>query len=204
LAALHTPTTYAPSSRAIWTARWPTPPACARDQHALSDRQLGLVGQRLECRAAGDGQRRGVRIVDTGGNAQQPFERSHDELRERAVAPERQQRSEHALADVAQARASAHRDDLAREVAAQAARRAAHDRQEPQIAVAHFGIERVERHRIDAHLRFALPRNGLGHLLDVQDVGRAVAVETQRAHQASRRGQTLRSGRGQTPRSLRV
>ncbi len=157
-------------------------PCRAGDQHALSGDHAGFVDQRLQSGATRDRQRCGGDIVDAIGDRQDPVVRCGDEFGQRAVARERQQRSEHTLPDVALRRATANADDLAGEIAPQPARGPHEYRDEAQIAGADFAVERIEAHGADAHFGLSRPRQRLADILDPQHVGRTIALEPQRAH----------------------
>src|SRR6266511_2730038 len=63
---LHTPVTWAPSALAIWTANVPTPPDAPVDEDLLSWLHVGRVPQRLQGRARGGGNARGLLEGDRG------------------------------------------------------------------------------------------------------------------------------------------
>src|SRR6185295_17546239 len=108
----------------------------------------------------------------------------HDSVGKSALASELLERAEDALADPARAGTGAEGDDLPGEISAYPARWRAEKRHQAHVPGADLPIDRVERGRVHAHLDLSRLGRRLGHLVDAQDVGRTIGVESKRAHEA--------------------
>ena len=160
--------------------------ARAGDEQLAAGSQLRMVLERLDGGAARDRQRGRSREVDAVGYRDQVLVRSDDDLGQRTLPAERRQRAEDALADEVRRRPAADADDDAGELDADAARRALEARHQREVAGADLPVQRVEAHGVDPDLERPGRALGLGHVRDVQVVGRAVAVVAQRLHRGHR------------------
>ena len=132
--------------------------------------------------------------------------------RHRAVGPHQRQLGvraeppldpgEDPVAHVERPRPRAERDDLARELGAEhRPLRTGRSRERPHeegVRGAVRGVGAVDRGRGDAHQQLALARHGVGHLLHLDDLGRAVPPGHRRPHDsdpASYRWNRLRHSR---------